>query len=120
MPSTRRITPAISLEDLDAQLEEVRAEVRRRISAGQMVAVTIADEREELTPREAAERLGFSRQHVRRLVDAGELDAHRLPNSKHWRIPLTAILAFEERRAAAEKRADEHSRALDDLGAPLE
>jgi len=73
-----------------------------------------------LTPQQAAERLGFSRQHVRRLVDAGELDANRLPNSKHWRIPLAAVLALEERRAAAEERAAEHSRALDQLGAPLE
>lgn len=34
-----------------------------------------------LSPRQAAERLGFSPQHVRRLVAAGELEAEHLPNS---------------------------------------
>lgn len=120
MAHTTHIKPATAGRDLRAQLDDLREEVERRLADGQTVAVTVADEREELTPRQAAERLGFSRQHVRRLVDAGELEAHRLPNSKHWRIPLVAVLAFEERRADAEKRAAEHSRALDELGAPLE
>lgn len=34
--------------------------------------------------------------------------------------PLSAVLAFEERRAEADRAAAEWSRSLDELGAPLE
>jgi transposase-like protein len=38
------------------------------------IAITVAEESAMLSPQEAAERLGFSRQHVRRLIEAGELE----------------------------------------------
>jgi excisionase family DNA binding protein len=82
--------------------------------------VTVAEEQESLSPREAADRLGFSRQHVVRLIQAGELAADKLPGSSYWQIPLSGVLAFEERREAARRRSDELSRSLDALGAPLE
>lgn len=78
------------------------------------------NEDEVLSPAEASRRLGFSRQHVMRLVSAGELDGERLPGSSYWKIPLASILAFEERREAAHERADAFSRELDQLGVPLE
>jgi hypothetical protein len=43
-----------------------------------------------------------------------------MEGSSYWRIPLSAVLAFEERRAEADRLAAEWSRSLDELGAPLE
>lgn len=46
--------------------------------------------------------------------------AEKMPGSSYWQIHLNSVLAFEERRAAARKHADELSRSVDALGAPLE
>jgi hypothetical protein len=73
-----------------------------------------------LSPEQAAERLGVSSQHVRRLIAVGELEAECLPNSHGWQLPLCSILAFEQRRHAACGAADQAARNLDRLGAPLE
>lgn len=120
MSHTTHIPPAIEPGDLNRRLDDLRVEIERLLAEGHSVAVTVANERDELTPQQAADRLGFSRQHVRRLVDAGEIEASQLPDSLHWRIPLRAVLAFEERRAAAMQHFDERSRELDRLGAPRE
>lgn len=98
----------------------VTEEIQRLLDDGKTVAVTVAEESEQLSPQDAADRLGFSRQHVVRLINARELEAHKLPGSGYWQIPLTAVLAFEQRREHARRRADEHAIALDELGAPLE
>jgi excisionase family DNA binding protein len=119
MSRTHHIQEA-GAKDIEHLVERVRAEIEELLAAGRAVDVTVADREDELTPQAVADRLGFSRQHVRRLMDAGELEAHQLPNSTHWRVPLRSVLAFEERREEAAKRADERSRALDELGAPLE
>ena len=84
------------------------------------VHLIVAEDEEVLSPQAVADRLGFSRQHVVRLIQAGELPAEKLPGSSYWQIPLGSVLAFEERREAARQRSDELSRALDELGAPLE
>jgi len=73
-----------------------------------------------VSPQEAADRLGFSCQHVIRLIQAGELSANEFPGTRGWQIPTRSILVFEDRREVARQRADEHSRALDRIGAPLE
>lgn len=98
----------------------VAAEVERLLAQGKSVTVTVAEEGELLSPQQAARRLGFSRQHVVRLINAGEIAAERMAGSSYWRIPLSAVLAFEERMAEADRSAGEFSRSLDALGAPLE
>jgi excisionase family DNA binding protein len=98
----------------------VAEEIERLLDEGVAVAVTIAEERELLSPQQAADRLGFSRQHVLRLIAAVQLDAERLAGSSYWKIPLSAVLAFEDKRADAARRSDEFSQSLDELGAPLE
>jgi excisionase family DNA binding protein len=98
----------------------VSAEIDRLLNEGKRIAVTVAEEQELLSPQEVADRLGFSRQHVVRLIHAGELPAEKLPGSSYWQIPLGSVLAFEERREAARQRSDELTRSLDELGAPLE
>lgn len=101
-------------------LERVHELVKRALSRGRDVTVTITDQDDVLSPQQAAVRLGFSRQHVNRLIEAGELRAEQLPHSRYWKIPLPSLLEFEERRERAREQADEHSRSLDKLGAPAE
>jgi excisionase family DNA binding protein len=95
-------------------------EIERLLGEGKHIAVTVAEEQELLSPQQTADRLGFSRQHVVRLINAGELDARKLPGSSYWKIPLATVLAFEERSQRASQMADQFSRSLDALGAPLE
>lgn len=76
--------------------------------------------RELLSVRQVATRLGFSSQHVVRLIDAGEVEAEKSPESCDWQMPLHAVEAFEQRMAEADRQASELSRSLDELGAPLE
>jgi excisionase family DNA binding protein len=78
------------------------------------------EEQEWISPQQAAVRLGFSHEHVLRLIDAGRIEAERMAGSSYWQIPLSAVLAFEERMAEADRSAAEFSRSLDELGAPLE
>jgi excisionase family DNA binding protein len=106
--------------DTRDQAARVSEEIDRLLSEGKRVAVTVAEEHELLSPQQAAGRLGFSRQHVVRLIGAGELRAEKLPGSSYWRIPLGSLLSFEERRARAREFSDVFSRELDRLGAPLE
>lgn len=98
----------------------VAEEVDKLLREGKQVAVTVAEEQELLSPQQAALRLGFSRQHVRRLIDYGELEARQLPGSSYWKIQLSSVLAFEERRAENDRLTAEWSRDLDAMGAPAE
>jgi excisionase family DNA binding protein len=95
-------------------------EIDRMLGEGKRIAVTLAEEQELLSPQQVADRLGFSRQHVVRLIGYGDLQAHKLPGSSHWKIPLASVLAFEEERERGDRLADEWSRELDALGAPSE
>lgn len=108
--------------DPDARepMAAVAEEVDRLLSAGKRVSVTVAEDQERLSPQQAAGRLGFSRQHVVRLIAAGELEAEKMPGSSYWQIPLSSIIDFEQRREQARERSDDFSRSLDELGAPLE
>lgn len=98
----------------------VTEEIERLLGEGKHLAVTVAEEREFLSPRQTADRLGFSRQHVVRLIGYGELPAEKLPGSSYWKIPLASVLAFEERRAEGDRITAEWSRDLDAMGAPFE
>jgi excisionase family DNA binding protein len=118
MMKTIHIDPAQG--NAEQQISTIKDAIEGLLDSDKTITVTVADEDSTLSPQQAADRLGFSRQHVRRLIEAGELEAQQLPNSTHWKIPLRAVLTFEEGRAAAEERADEFSRSLDELGAPAE
>jgi excisionase family DNA binding protein len=98
----------------------VTEEIDRMLGEGKHIAVTLAEELELLSPQQAADRLGFSRQHVVRLIGYGDLEGQHLPGSTHWKIPLASVLAFEERSAEHERLTAEWSRDLDELGAPAE
>jgi excisionase family DNA binding protein len=98
----------------------VTEEIERLLEEGKRIAVTVADEQELLSPQQVASRLGFSRQHVVRLIEYGRLEGQKLPGSSYWKIPLSSVLALEERRAEHERLTAEWSRDLDAMGAPLE
>lgn len=102
------------------QLGELTSTIERMLDDGKTLSVTFAEDDELLSPTAVAERLGFSRQHVRRLLDAGELTGEQLPNSQYWKIPLSSILAFERRREQVALQADRFSAELEQLGAPPE
>lgn len=102
------------------QLGELTTTIEEMLREGKTLSVTVAESGELLSPQAAAARLGFSRQHVRRLVDAGELTGEQLPRSSYWKIPLASIVAFEERREQAAREADALSTELEELGAPAE
>ena len=102
------------------QLAELHSELQARLRRGETVAVTIGGRDEALSPSRVGLRLGFSRQHVARLIEAGELRGERLEGSRYWKVPLREVVAFEERRDQARERADAFSRSLETLGAPAE
>lgn len=60
--------------------------------------VTVLPAERLLTPAEAAELLGVSRPYVARLIDAGAIPAKPLPNSRHRRIRLRDLLAYQDQR----------------------
>ena len=63
-----------------------------------------------LTPAEAAELLGLSRPFVARLLERGDIPSEFLPESRHRRIKLGDVLAFQDRR---ERRSEGRSRITD-------
>ena len=63
-----------------------------------------------LTPAEAAELLGLSRPFVARLLERGDIPSELLPESRHRRIKLEDVLAFQDRR---ERRAEGRRRIAD-------
>jgi excisionase family DNA binding protein len=63
-----------------------------------------------LTPAEAAEMLGLSRPFVAGLLERGDIPSEFLPESRHRRIKLEDVLAFQDRR---ERRSKGRSRIAD-------
>jgi excisionase family DNA binding protein len=63
-----------------------------------------------LTPAEAAELLGLSRPFVAKLLERGDISSQLLPESRHRRIKLEDVLAFQARR---ERRAEGRRRIAD-------
>src|ERR1700744_3864166 len=61
-------------------------------------------------PTEPAELLGLSRPFVAKLLERGDIPSEFLPESRHRRIKLEDVLAFQDRR---ERRAEGRSRIAD-------
>jgi len=61
-------------------------------------AVTVLPSEVSLTPAEPAELLGLSRPFVVRLLDEGDLPSEQLLRSRHRRVLLSDVLAFQARR----------------------
>jgi excisionase family DNA binding protein len=70
-------------------------------SAGELSeghSITVLPSDALLTPSEVAELLGLSRPFVVRLLDAGDIPSERLPRSRHRKVRLADVLAFQTRR----------------------
>jgi excisionase family DNA binding protein len=93
-PGGRRVSSLELSRLLHVALEE--------LASGGEVIVLRGDA--EVSPAEAGELLGLSRQFVDRLIDQGDLAARRLPGSRHRRIRVADVVAFgrgrDERRAS--------------------
>lgn len=96
--------------------------LKGRLSMGVSVDVIILDsESTSVSPSQAAELLGFSRQHVMRLITGGRLEARRMsPDSTYWEIPVDSIVEFKKERDHRAAFSDEFSKSLTQAGAPLE
>lgn len=98
---TRRQSLVLQLPDgTSVPLPRALVEVLRA-SADEMAdghAVTVLPSEVALSPAEAAELLGLSRPFVVRLLDQGEIPSERLPRSRHRRVMLSDVLAFQARR----------------------
>jgi excisionase family DNA binding protein len=81
---------------LPATLVKVLLASADELSEGHAVTVLASDMR--LTPTEVGELLGLSRPFVVRLIDAGDLPAEHLPNSRHRVVRLSDVLEFQARR----------------------
>jgi excisionase family DNA binding protein len=116
--------PSASFRVSKAQLEQLRraldagAEVileqpdGQRLSSGELLRflatavselatgseVMLLRSESEISPAEAGELLGISRQFVDRLIDAGKLPAQRLPGSRHRRLRVADVVAFRRDR----------------------
>jgi excisionase family DNA binding protein len=82
--------------------------VASSLAAGHAVMAIPAEV--SLTPAEAAELLGLSRPFVARLIERGDIPSELLPGSRHRRITLEDVLAFQARR---ERRAEGRRRIAD-------
>jgi len=78
------------------ELSEFLAAAVSGVASGDEVVLLRGES--EVSPAEAGELLGISRQFVDRLIDVGKLPARRLPGSRHRRLRVADVIAFAARR----------------------
>jgi excisionase family DNA binding protein len=96
---------------LPSSLMRLVVSVANNLAAGRAVMTIPAEVM--LTPTEAAELLGLSRPFVARLLERGDIPSELLPESRHRRIRLEDVLAFQDRR----ERRSEGRRRIADIAA---
>lgn len=79
-------------------------------------AVTVLPSEVALSPAEVAELLGLSRPFVVRLLDEGEIPSERLPRSRHRRVLLSDVLAFQARRDRRRTGRQQIAAAVEEAG----
>src|SRR6266566_178543 len=82
--------------------------VANNLAAGRAIMAIPAEV--VLSPAEVAELLGLSRPFVARLLERGDIPSTFLPDSRHRRVRLEDVLAFQARR---ERRAEGRRRIAD-------
>jgi excisionase family DNA binding protein len=93
---------------LPSSLLRLVVSAANNLAAGHAVMAIAAEV--TLTPAEAAELLGLSRPFVARLIERGDIPSELLPDSRHRRIRLEDVLAFQARR---QRRAEGRRRIAD-------
>ena len=104
---------ALWLADDPSKDTEVNRAVRSMLdNLVQGERVVVMREDEALTPTQAAEMIGVTRQYVDRLMSDGVLAFHRVPGSTHRRVTVADVLALGAER---ERRRAGHVALLDAL-----
>lgn len=119
MPKTLHFemtTPA----EAEVVAETVRRELDDLIEVDGTLNVVLVKDSEAMSPKQVADFLGVSRQHVNRLLDAGRLPHSVIPGSGYKQVPVLAVREFAEERRRGKQLADEFSADLGRLGAPDE
>jgi len=98
--------------DLPEGLSRLLRRASEEIAAGHNVTMLRSDE--VLTPNEAAEVLGVSRQYLSRLLDDGVIASETLPSSAHRRLLLADVLAFQAERDRRRAGVEAFRRAVED------
>ena len=98
--------------DLPEGLSRLLRRASEEIAAGHNVTMLRSDE--VLTPSEAAEVLGVSRQYLSRLLDDGVIASDTLPSSTHRRLLLADVLAFQAERDRRRAGVEAFRRAVED------
>jgi len=91
MPDGKRV-------ELPAALLQLVARGAAELSLGRRVALVASAA--ELTPNQAARLLGVSRPFLVRLLDDETIPSRRLERSRHRRVRLEDLLAFDRQRQA--------------------
>ncbi|CCI52329.1 MAG: helix-turn-helix domain-containing protein [Tetrasphaera jenkinsii] len=94
----------------DSPLESMLRTMLNEVAGGSHFVVLRADE--EITPAQAAEVLGVTRQFVDRLCESGGLPFRRLPGSRHRRIRALDVARLGAERESRRSGAEAIRRAL--------
>jgi excisionase family DNA binding protein len=97
-----RSTVTVRVDDHQVELPSVlvRLLVAGAGPLGEGDSVAVVSEEAEISPAQAAQLLGVSRQYVDRLVADSVLPARRLPHSRYRKIPVRAVLAHKAAKGA--------------------
>jgi len=113
MPKTLHFDSTTQRDDI---LDGVKRALEEMDLEDGPVSVSIVGESETMSPQQAADFLGISRQHMTRLLDAGMLPFTRKPGSKHRVIPSRAVVELAGSRKAAKQRLDKFAATMNDAG----
>jgi excisionase family DNA binding protein len=92
------------------ELSKIMARILRIVASGG--TVTIGSMPEELTTSTAAEQLGISRPTLMKMIDRGEIPAHKV--GSHTRLRTTDVMTYRSGRQARRRKAFEDLLALED------
>lgn len=113
MPKTLHFDSTTQQDDI---LDGVRRALEEMDLDDGSVSVSIVGDSEGMSPQQAADFLGISRQHMTRLLDAGMLPFTRKPGSSHRVIPSRAVVELAGSRKAAKRRVGEFAATMNDAG----
>jgi excisionase family DNA binding protein len=89
------VTVVIGDDEIDLPPSLVRLLMAGADRLGEGDSVAVVSEAAEVSPAQAAQLLGVSRQYVDRLIANGVLPSRRLPYSRYKKIPVRAVLAHK-------------------------
>jgi len=109
-PERLTVESADSRVGLPPELASILATVLEVMARGG--SVTIGSLPEELTTTVAADQLGISRPTLMKMIQNGEIPAHR--KGTHHRLKRSDVLAFKRARLERQRQAFDELRALED------